>query len=614
MRFVGSLIAAFLLVPLSVDAARVVYEGLPSGRVIMAGARQAKPYLAVAGKQGLILSLEAPDAYEWRRGEVSALDYAPDGDLWVGLNGRFYRDNLRGSGMVDRTASFKPFGATGRLFVSRLGDVWLSKAAAMRRHDGLFVPSGFSTADGLTVEPRCDDPFGNVWAAMVDGEGREMGLAVRTTNKPGEWQRVTLPAEMSDGWSGLCMDDVGFLWLATESVILQLDPRRRGEIKRAFQVPAKSGITCIARSPNRHIYIGHRDGSIHELTDPEAGARAMQPIDRLPGGPIRGMMHHAVSGFWAVVGEKVYRRAELIRSWQRAWAEAPLMPAGNHDNLCARIGDKLYSAGGKTYFGWPATEWTNLDHVWSYDTRWRVWAVEAPMLEPGKAYPGIAAFDEELWLIGGYFRAGKGTRATATVEIYNPATKKFRLGPEYPAARGQGAALTVNDRIFVAGGAESNAGSKEMFSIGVGEDEWRPEPPAPGPLIQAAGCVIGDKMYIASGVRSECPGLFVYDAAKRQWSTVKHPSETPPAAPLVTAWRDEVWVMGGRGKSSGETATFGYSTESGGWTRGPDLPLPVSWGAAASVNGGILIAGGAYRVKETGGFFNSDRVFFWNRR
>ena len=42
---------------------------------------------------------------------------------------------------------------------------------------------------------------------------------------------------------------------------------------------------------------------------------------------------------------------------------------------------------------------------------------------------------------------------------------------------------------------------------------------------------------------------------------------------------------------------------------GPDIPLPVSWGAAASVNGRLLIAGGAYRDERVGDYFNSDRVF-----
>ena len=67
--------------------------------------------------------------------------------------------------------------------------------------------------------------------------------------------------------------------------------------------------------------------------------------------------------------------------------------------------------------------------------------------------------------------------------------------------------------------------------------------------------------------------------------------------------------MGGRGAKSGQTASFAYAPATGQWRRGPDIPLPVSWGAAASVNGRLLIAGGAYRDERVGDYFNSDRVF-----
>ena len=58
-----------------------------------------------------------------------------------------------------------------------------------------------------------------------------------------------------------------------------------------------------------------------------------------------------------------------------------------------------------------------------------------------------------------------------------------------------------------------------------------------------------------------------------------------------------------------QTATYAYSPDSGEWQRGPDIPLPGSWAAAAEVNGRLLIAGGAYEDGRVGNFFNTDRVF-----
>ena len=67
--------------------------------------------------------------------------------------------------------------------------------------------------------------------------------------------------------------------------------------------------------------------------------------------------------------------------------------------------------------------------------------------------------------------------------------------------------------------------------------------------------------------------------------------------------------MGGRGKTGGQTATYIYSPASGDWQEGPEIPLPVSWAAAADANGRLLIAGGAYEDDRVGTFFNTDRVF-----
>jgi N-acetylneuraminic acid mutarotase len=235
------------------------------------------------------------------------------------------------------------------------------------------------------------------------------------------------------------------------------------------------------------------------------------------------------------------------------------------------------------------------------------------MLEPGKSYSGIAALGGELWLIGGYFREGDRTKATSTVEIFDPRSRRYRLGPPLEQPRGQVVALTVRDRLFAIGGAGDEQASNEMISIAAGETHWKREPPAPGPIVQASGCVVGGRIYIASGPGSKCPGLFVYDTQQRTWSQVKHPSDSAPNAPLCAAHNGQVWVMGGVGGSGGRVATHFYSPHTRQWQKGPDLPLPVSWGAAVEVNGRLLIAGGAYRETRAKDYFNSDRAFLLRR-
>ena len=84
----------------------------------------------------------------------------------------------------------------------------------------------------------------------------------------------------------------------------------------------------------------------------------------------------------------------------------------------------------------------------------------------------------------------------------------------------------------------------QLLGIGPGETDWRVDTPPPGTVYQASGCVLDDRLYIAAGPKSQCPGLFVYDPGGDRWSEVEHPVKAPNA-PLCTAFEDRVWVWEG---------------------------------------------------------------------
>ena len=402
----------------------------------------------------------------------------------------------------------------------------------------------------------------------------------------------------------MCSDDVGSVWLATKTGVLRVDPQSDDSVGTRIASPTDSQISAIAPLANRQIVVGFADGSIQELTVKGKLNPHWKPVATNGGGRVRAMLHDRHGYLWVLRGKKLFRNESQRDGWHQYWEEQPRLPAGNHDIAFARVGNRLYSAGGKTYFGWPASEWTHLDHVWSYDLSAGTWDIEAPMLEPGKSYSGIAALGGEVWLLGGYFVQGNGTVGTSTVEIYNPHSREFRLGPPLDEPRGQVVALTLNDRLFAIGG-----GVEKMVSISTDQTEWQIEPPPPGPVAQASGCILDGRIYIAAGAGSECPGLFIYEPHERRWGTVSHPSDSAPSAPLCAAHNGEVWVMGGVGHGGGRVATHVYSPKSREWRQGPDLPIPVAWAAAADVNGRLLVAGGAYHETRVKDYHNSDRVF-----
>ena len=618
MTIFRSLCVLLLFPPTWSWAGDSIYRGLPNGPAAIEEDRQGRVYVAVFGEEGLVVRIDDRGARPWKRGRIESLRIAPDGAAWLVEGGRITRYGGESDGRdrsVDRTASFRPKTVPGKLFASRWGDLWSANCRAMRRPDHLFVPALLDQGDGWTITPACDDPFGNVWALATGPDEKRHDLAVWKRDRSSRWERIGLPeGEVAGRPIGPCVDDVGFVWLASETALLRVDPRSAAPGLRVVASPVAAPITAIAPVANRQIVVGFSDGSVRELNVEADMPPRWETVETLGSGPIRSLLHDRRGNLWAVGGEDLYRVESLRAQWQRDWDEQPRMPAGNHDNIFARIGNKLYTAGGKTYFGYPAAQWVNLDHVWSYDIGRGDWRIEPPMLEPGKAYSGIAALDGELWLIGGLFRGGpKGTTATGSVEIYDPRSRRYRWGPPLDEPRGQVVALTVDDRLYAIGGASDERASSEVVSIAAGETDWKPEPPAPGPIVQASGCVIGGKFYIAAGPASKCPGLFIYDPRQRVWDQVEHPADTPPSAPLCAALDGEVWVMGGTGAGGGRLTSYVYSPLTRRWHKGPDLPLPVSWGAAADVDGRLLIAGGAYRASRVGNYFNSDRVFLLRR-
>lgn len=601
-----SLFWLLLLIPTNSSSGDdLIYEGLPEGPVRFREDRQERIYLAVFGENGAIVRADDGDAQLWKRGSIDGFELTPDRNVWLVQDRRILRFGNDGDARpVDRTPSFRQDDEAGQLFASRWGDLWSAGGQAMRRQDTMFVANPLGPGPGWLVTPVADDPFGNCWAIAQHPGSQQRQLAVLSRERPNQWQLTGVHEQSSARWMDVCSDDVGSVWLTTETSVVRVDPQSDETGGTRIASPKGARITAITSVANRQIVVGFADGSIQELSVKSDSEPQWSSFAAAGNGPVRAMLHDRRGWLWVVRGDKLFRLESLRADWHDHWDEQPRLPAGNHDIAFARVEDRLYTAGGKTYFGWPASAWTNLDHIWSYDINAGIWNVEAPMLEPGKAYAGIAALGGEIWLLGGYFIDGSQTVGTATVEIYSPRSRSFRLGPPLDEPRGQIVALTLNDRLFAIGG-----GVKKMVSIAAGETTWQTEPPPPGPVAQASGCVLNGNIYVASGAGSQCPGLFVYDPQQQSWSDVRHPTDSAPQAPLCAAYQGQVWVMAGTGRGGARTATHIYAPNLREWQKGPDVPLPVSWGAATEVNGRLLIAGGAYRETRAKDYHNSDRAF-----
>lgn len=108
----------------------------------------------------------------------------------------------------------------------------------------------------------------------------------------------------------------------------------------------------------------------------------------------------------------------------------------------------------------------------------------------------VLAFMDELWVIGGR------EPETERVDIYDPASGRWRQGPSLNRYRGGFAAATVGDRLVVSGGEVINRGLRivtetEIFTAG--EERWQLAPPMPVPVHGSAAVVHNGRFWVFGG-------------------------------------------------------------------------------------------------------------------
>jgi len=585
---------------------RLESPDLPDRPVRIAEGAGGKLYFAARGKEGVLL--------EWDGREFSTIVRGDVGDVAVGAGGMCYytlEADLWVYGWPERAqrtllpAFAGKAGSGRRLFCGRSGELWVEGAQEFQTLAGRLKPG--PRWEGPAPAPLALDQHGNLWAlARHDADDNLSCPVISPAHGGDEWRLSEPKARIQLGaWHSLVADDLGFVWSASEEEVRRLDPRKTDAGWVSFppdKLPAGK-VTALGLSPSGRAVAGLAEGALAELdvlADGTATARLLN-AEPLPGA-LRAVHTAGDGSIWVVTGGRVYRADPAPDAWQRHWESLAPMPWGNHDVFGAVLDGKLYVAGGMAAHGYPAT-YTFFDELFVYDAERKEWSVAGTMETP-RCYCGVAALDGKVWVVGGYFGPNDDRKAIDCVEVFDPKTGKWSVGPALDRPRAEAVVVTVADRLYVIGGAEKNVEHKSVVSIVAGEKQWRPERDAPEPVRQANGCALGGKIYVITGGRGE----FCYDPARRKWSKLPAiPGGKTPRACLCAAHNGEVWVMGGYGTDE-PRATWRYSPKDGKWRRGPDLPTPLGWGAAGELGGKLILAGGAYRSEPHKYYIFTDRT------
>jgi N-acetylneuraminic acid mutarotase len=220
--------------------------------------------------------------------------------------------------------------------------------------------------------------------------------------------------------------------------------------------------------------------------------------------------------------------------------------------------------------------------------------------------------------VGGKLYSLGGQPSTDVTLVYDPAADRWQQRRRMPTARGGGAAAVIDDRIYVVGGRPPADNAFEMYDVVT--DTWTRLPPLParnpGRNHLGAGA-IGGKIYVAGGRYGggfvESPltdSLDVFDPATGSW-TARRPMLRPRGGVSAVVANGCLHVYGGEGANIGEpNGVFPdhdvYDPRSDTWRRLERLPVPfhgVTGGAF--LRGLIYMPGGGTR---SGGDHGSDML------
>lgn len=461
----------------------------------------------------------------------------------------------------------------------------------------------FTLGSGPLPGQMTGDQHVNRWRLVHDAKNPK---SVRIEVSPAgteTWQAPLDDAASQPGeFKAIMADEIGYVWVSTPKSVLCIDPRNA---KNFWTWTSPQPITALDISLNGNALVGLADGSIYEVARGAKGAGVSRNYTpkQLPAKPIRAIHTDGDGYTWVVIGSEIYRAAPPADAWQRNWKALARMPVSDHDIFSGQLDGKLYIFGGMGSYGYP-TVFKYYQDLFVFDTKKNRWDVVSS-LPPARAYNGCAALDGRIWVIGGRVLGPTGqsgdTIPIDRVDIYDPKTGKWEVGPKLPGPRTEPVVVPVKGRIYVVGGSNGN----DTLSIGPGEPTWRVEPAPPGgAFTQSSGCEIDGKIYVLS---TSTHNVLRYDTTTRTWTELpKPPSDITLSAAISGAHKGEMWVMGG---NTSNRLTFIYSPKTNAWRSGPELPTSLGWTSAQEVDGRLIVTPGGGTSTTYDYFIFTDRIY-----
>jgi N-acetylneuraminic acid mutarotase len=266
----------------------------------------------------------------------------------------------------------------------------------------------------------------------------------------------------------------------------------------------------------------------------------------------------------------------------------------------ARVGQFIYVVGG---FERSTGETTAAVERYNIQTnRWR----RETSMPVGLNHPAAAAYNGDVYVLGGYTGRSSLTGAVASLYRYDPTTSQWSRLPNAPTRRAALAVGVVGKRLFAAGGANSSGALKRLEIYDFEQQRWARGPDMGTAREHLAGAVSEGRFYVLAG-RASGQGNFKvverYLPTPRRWERLPDMTKARGGIAAATVGK-RVVVFGGEEAAGTIKEVEIYDPVANRWSRLPDMLTPRHG------LGGISRSGRVYAIEggPTPGFDFSNAI------
>ena len=314
---------------------------------------------------------------------------------------------------------------------------------------------------------------------------------------------------------------------------------------------------------------------------------------------------------------------------QGSWTPMKPIPQGANEVVGAVVGGLLYVYGGERMQTQHVYDGVNLKTqplgiFWSYDPKTDTWS--RLKSNPVPVHHGAAVGIRKKFYVLGGFRLPDTGRIGWYPEnkawVYDTETETWSALPPMPTARGGLAAVAVDSKIYVVGGAKIPSGRELVDGLNPGgpvelvgtmevfdteNNSWTTLKPMTLPRNHHDVAYLDGKLYVIGGTIGSCfPGAWasnvpmneMYDIATDTWST-RAPMAAARSAIGAVALGGRIYVIGGEGWVDEAGRVFHanevYDPKSNSWAEGARMPTPRHGFAKGVIDGKLYAVSGVTR-------------------